>query len=136
MVEEEEKLPSAVEAARYDFETSVEHMLVDASQDYERLLDVQQKIAIARTNIGKELTRVAEEEDILLVGQRLKSTINNTVRPSERRVRGLVEDTRSNQIIEAVELMSLLKQPFVLQSIASEQRLSPAGIQARLHKTV
>ncbi|MFT7120847.1 MAG: hypothetical protein ACJAZ9_001024 [Neolewinella sp.] len=66
----------------------------------ERYLDVQQKITIARTNIGEELTRVAEEEDILLVGQRLQSTINNIVRPSERRVRGLVEDTRSKQIIE------------------------------------
>lgn len=236
--EEPDKLPSAIEAARYDFETSVEHMLVDAGQDYQLLLDVQQKIAIARTNIGEELTRVAEEEDILLVGQRLQSTINNIVRPSERRVKGLVETTRAQQIIAearqfreqlvnladpaayrdilnsvrsaadelagmaagevteiisefkgiqrelnetfsrqiaedgnnlqtfitkeieqieaaventhelrqlenilsthpaAVELMSLLKQPFVLQSIASEQRLSPAGIQARLHQAV
>lgn len=236
--EEEDKLPSAVEAARYDFETSVEHMLADSGQDYNLLLDVQQKIAIARTNIGEELTRVAEEENILLVGQRLKSTINNIVRPSERRIRGLVETVRAQQIIvearayreqltnlddpgayrdilngvrataselagmttsdvsavvtefrtiqrelnetfsrqiaedgnnlqqfitreieqiesavdnthelrqlenllsthpAAVELLSLLKQPFVLQSIASEQRLSPAGIQARLHKAV
>lgn len=232
------KLPSAVEAARYDFETSVDHMLVDAGQDFQLLLDVQQKIAIARTNIGEELTRVAEEEDILLVGQRLQSTINNIVRPSERRVKALVETTRAQQIISearrfreqltdlqdpsayrtilnsvraaaaelaamttgdvaevitefkaielelndtfsrqiaedgnklqafitkeieqieaaignthelrqlenvlsthpaAVELLSLLKQPFVLQSIASEQRLSPAGIQARLHLAV
>lgn len=235
---DEDKIPSAVEAARYDFETSVEHMLADAGQDYNLLLDVQQKIAIARTNIGEELTRVAEEENILLVGQRLQSTINNIVRPAERRVRGLVESTRSRQIIEeargfreqlsnlndpaayrdilnsiraaanelsgmtagdvtgivsefkgiqrelndtfsrqiaedgnnlqtfitreieqiekavddthelrqlenllsthpaAVELLSLLKQPFVLQSIASEQHLSPAGIQSRLHRTV
>ncbi len=232
------KLPSAVEAARYDFETSVDHMLVDAGQDFQLLLDVQQKIAIARTNIGEELTRVAEEEDILLVGQRLQSTINNIVRASERRVKALVEVTRAQQIIAearqyreqltnlqdplayrnilnsvraaaneleamttgdvaeiisefkaiqlelndtfsrqiaedgnnlqafitkeieqiekaidnthelrqlenilsihpaAVELLSLLKQPFVLQSIASEQRLSPAGIQSRLHKAV
>lgn len=236
--EEEDKLPSAVEAARYDFETSVEHMLVDAGQDYDLLLDVQQKIAIARTNIGEELTRVADEENILLVGQRLQGTINNIVRPAERRVRGLVETTRARQIIlrargfreqladlgdpsvyrdilndvraadqelaamttgdisdvvnefkaiqrelndtfsrqiaedgnnlqafitreieeieqavdkthdlrqlekllsthpAAVELLSLLKQPFVLQSIASEQRLSPAGIQSRLHRAV
>ncbi|MEM6769747.1 MAG: hypothetical protein AAF597_04095, partial [Bacteroidota bacterium] len=236
--EEPDKLPTAVEAARYDFETSVEHMLADAGQDYQLLLDVQQKVAIARTNIGEELTRVAEEEDILLVGQRLQSTINNIVRPSERRIRELVETTRAEQIIgearqfrkqlvnltdpsayrnilnnvratadelagmttadineivsefkgiqrelndsfsrqiaedgnnlqnfitkeieqieaavdnthelrqlenilsthpAAVELMNLLKQPFVLQSIASEQRLSPAGIQARLHKAV
>jgi len=236
--EEETKLPSAVEAARYDFETSVEHMLADADQDYQQLLGVQEKIAIARTNIGEELTRVAEEENLLLVGQRLQSTINNIVRPSERRVRGLVESVRAQQIIEearqfqhlltdlsdpgayrdmlnsiraasdelagmtiadvaattrefrdiqrelnetfsrqiaedgnnlqqfitreieqiekavdnthelrqlenllsthpaAVELFSLLKQSFVLQSIASEQRLSPAGIQARLHSAV
>ena len=235
---DEDKLPSAVEAARYDFETSIEHLLADAGQDYNLLLDVQQKIAIARTNISEELTRVAEEEQILLVGQRLQSTISNIVRPVERRVRGLVETTRAQQIIHeargfraqladlenpaayrdilnsvraaanelagmttgdvaavtsefktiqrelndtfsrqiaedgnnlqqfitreieqieqaventhelrrlenllsthpaAVELMSLLKQPFVLQSIASEQRLSPAGIQARLHRAV
>ena len=236
--EEEDKLPTAVEAARYDFETSVEHLLADAGQDYELLLGVREKIAIARTNIGEELTRVAEEENILLVGQRLQSTINNIVRPAERRVRGLVERVRAEQLIEtvrgyrdqleklddpaayrdilnglraagnelngmttadigatvgefraiqrelnetfsrqiaedgnnlqqfilreieqveaavdtthdlrqlenllsthpaAVELMDLLKQPFVLQSIASEQRLSPSGIQARLHRAV
>lgn len=237
--EEEDQLPSAVEVARYDFETNIEHLLADAGQDYERLLDIQEKIAIARTNIGEELTQVAEREGILLVGRRLQSTINNIVRPVERRVRGLVEATRAQQLIEkargyrsamdsiedpaayrdvingiraasdeldgmttgegvaevitefrsiqremnaafseqiakdgnslqefitreieqiesaignthefrqlenllathpaSVELMSLLKQPFVLQSIASEQRLSPAGIQTRLHKAV
>ncbi|WP_020568866.1 P-loop NTPase family protein [Neolewinella persica] len=237
--EKADQLPSAVEVARYDFETNIEHLLADAGQDYERLLDVREKIAIARTNIGEELTQVAEREGILLVGRRLQSTINNIVRPVERRVRGLVETTRAQQLIEkargyraamdsiedpaayrdiingiraasdeldgmttgegvaevitefriiqremnaafseqiakdgnslqefitreieqielaitnthefrqlenllathpaSVELMSLLKQPFVLQSIASEQRLSPAGIQNRLHKAV
>ncbi|MEL7161536.1 MAG: hypothetical protein AAFN92_12330, partial [Bacteroidota bacterium] len=205
---------------------------------YNRLLDIREKIAIARTNIAEELTRVAEAENILLVGQRLQSTINNIVRPVERRVRGLVEETRAQQIIAeargfrtdlsnlsdpsayrdmlntirgaaeeleamttgdvgavitefreiqrelnqafsaqiaedganlqtfitqeieqieaaitvahdprqlenllsthpaAVELFNLLKQPFVLQSIAREQRLSPSGIQTRLHAAV
>ena len=236
--EEETALPTAVEVARYDFETNIEHLLAEAGQDFSRLLDIREKIAIARVNIGEELTKVAEREGILLVGRRLQSTINNIVRPAERRVRQLVETTRARQIIEeargfkaamagledpdayrdilngiraggeeletmttgdvaaiitefkgiqrelnaafseqiaqdgnslqafitreieqieeaianthvarelenllathpaALELMSLLKQSFVLQSIAGEQRLSPAGIQSRLHKAI
>ncbi len=236
---EDSALPTAVDIARYDFEASIEHLLVEAGQSYDRLLEVQEKMAIARTNISEELTRVAEEQQLLLVGRRLQTTVNNIVRPMERRVRGLVETTRAQQIIEqargylaavaglqdptafrdilnglraaadelsgmttseavpavvtefndiqralnaafseqisqdgnhlqafinqeiaqveaaiknthdprrlesllathpaAVELMTLLKQPFVLQSIASDQRLSPAGIQRRLHQAV
>jgi hypothetical protein len=235
---EETALPTAVEVARYDFETNIDHLLAEAGQGFSQLLDIREKIAIARINIGEELTQLAEREGILLVGRRLQSTINNIVRPAERRVRQLVETTRAQQIIEeargfqatmakledpdayrdilnsirtsgeeletmttadvagiisefkaiqrelnaafseqiaqdgnslqafitreieqieeaitnthvarelenllathpaALELMSLLKQSFVLQSIAGEQRLSPAGIQSRLHRAV
>ena len=36
----------------------------------------------------------------------------------------------------SVELMTLLKQPFILQNIAKEKKLSPAAIQNRLFKAV
>ncbi len=236
--EPSKKLPSAVEAARYDFETNIEHMLAAAGNSYEKLLDIQNKIAIARQNIAEELTSFAEKEGIFLVGQRLQSTINNIIRPTEKKVRNLVEYKRAEDILEqtsafkeeivhlddpnsyreilnsvrkfdeelrvmnpencsevlpvfkliqqelnvafsdqiandgtslqkfisgeikqieeavqntfdprrleillsthpaALELMTLLKQPFVLQNIAREQKLSPSGIQTRLYEVV
>ena len=232
------KLPTAIEKAKYDFETNVENMLVNSDNSYEDLLDVQNKMAIARQNITEELMVQADKENIFLVGQRLKSTINNIMLPSELRVRNLAEDLRAKNIIAtsrgfrtqvkglddpnafreilnklriyeselnnmlaensspvltefkdiqdemnasfseqiaqegnmlqqfisseieeieneiknthqskilenllgthpaAMELMTLLKQPFVLQSIAKEKKLSPAAIQSRLFKAV
>lgn len=232
------KLPTVIEKAKYDFETNVENMLVQANNSYEDLLNIQNKMAIARQNITDELMVQADKENIFLVGQRLKSTINNIMLPSEQRVRNLAENLRSKNIIvtsrsfrakaqglddpnafreilnklrtydeelsqmqtentadvlgefktiqedmnhifseeiakegtslqefiaseikeiedviskthqtkilenilgtypAAVELMTLLKQPFVLQSIAKEKKLSPAAIQNRLFKAV
>ena len=237
-VPEEKKLPSIYEKARYDFETNIEHQLVEAGNDYEALLAIQNKIAIARRNVGEELTIYAENEGIMLIGQRLKNIVNNIIKPSERKVRNLVEEGRSRIILDqvrkyreeihelddpsayreilnnlrqyeqelhgmypgnvenvmgtfrsiqqelnlafsrqissdgtalqnfineeiseiekaidetfdfrqleillathpaALELMSLLKQPFVLQNVAEERSLSPAAIQNRLFKRV
>ena len=237
IIPENKKMPSAFETARYDFETNIDHMLLEAGDSYDKLLEVQEKIAIARQNISEELTSQAEQEGILLVGQRLKTTLNTILRPSELKVNNLVEMTRSvdilhsvrefkdgiqnlsdpnsyreilntlrkydseyrvmhpdnrgeyytefkliqselnvafsNQISEdgnalnsfisgeieqieeaikntfdqkrletllsvhpaAQELFSLLKQPFVLQNIAKENKLSPAAIQSRLYTT-
>lgn len=232
------KLPTAIEVARYDFETNIEHMLANAGNDYEKLLEIQSKIAIARQNIAEELTSFAEKEGIFLVGQRLQSTINSIIRPVEKHVKNLIESKRAEDILmtirsyenevdqmkdpdayrdilnnlrkfeeelrvmmpenkagvttefktiqqalnrafsdqiandgtalqrfisgeieqiekaiqdthdprrleillsvhpAALELMALLKQPFVLQNIAKEQKLSPSGIQNRLYKAV
>lgn len=237
-VKKEEKIPSIFEAARFDFETNVEHLLAEAGTSYEALLTVQNKVAIARQNLGEELTSYAEKEDIFLVGQRLQSAINSILKPSEKRVRNLVEESRAEIILEEVkafrekmddlsnpnayreilnalrqyqdelnsmlpentrriisefkniqgelnavfsdqiardgtalqafitgeieqieaaiddthdprqlevllsthpaslELMTLLKQPFILQNIAKERSLSPAGIQARLYTAI
>ena len=235
---EEKKLPSALEKARYDFEANVEHMMAEAGTDYDALLGIQNKIAVARQNIGEELTTYAEKEGIFLVGQRLQKTLNSIVKPAEKKVRDLVESARaaiilsetqqfqqdiyklsnpnayrdilnsirgfqeelnamlpqnsmavmttfktiqqelnatfSEQIAQdgnalqafitgeieqiekaienthdprqleilmsthpaSLELMSLLKQPFILENIAKEKSLSPAGIQTRLYKSV
>ena len=234
----ENKLPSAVEKARYDFETNVENMLINSNSKYEDLINIQNKMAIARQNITEELMVQADKENIFLVGQRLKSTINNIMFPSELRVRNLVEAVRAKNILAscrsfrakaqgiddpnafreilnklrvykeeldnmlsenssevlsdfkkiheemnvtfsekisqegntlqefiaseikeiekeiekthhtkllenilgthpaAVELITLLKQPFILQTIAQEKKLSPAAIQSRLFKAV
>jgi len=233
-----EKLPSAIEIARYDFETNIEHRLANVGSDYGQLLEIQNKIAIARQNITEKLTDYAEQEGIFLVGQRLQTTINSIVRPTEKKVRNLVEETRAGIILEtlknykeqvnnlsdpnayreilntirkfedelrvmlpenkeavlsefktiqqelnalfsdqiasddatlqrfiigeieqieqaidnthdprqleillsvhpaALELMSLLKQSFILRNIAKEKNLSPAGIQSRLYEAV
>ncbi|NJC26863.1 AAA family ATPase [Neolewinella antarctica] len=235
---DEKVLPSAIEIARFDFETNVDHLLATAGEDYDKLLETREKIAIARRNITEEFTSLAEKNGIRLVGQRLQQTINNIVRPAERRVTGLVESIRAQQLLTeardfktdlrdnpapgayrdvlnairaaddelrhmapestsglmtefraiqtelnelfsrqiaedgnalqtfitkeietlesaiehthdpkqlesllathpaALELMSLLKQPFVLQSIAQERSFSPAGIQTRLYTAV
>ncbi len=235
---EKKKLPTAIEVARYDFETNIEHMLVKAGDDYDKLIDIQNKIAIARQNIAEELATYAEKEGIFLVGQRLQTTINSIARPAEQKVRNLIELTRADHILQvtkdhrdkisqltnpdsyremlnevrkfeeelrvmqpentakiqtafraiqqelnttfsdqiandgttlqrfisgeieqieaaiqdthdprrleillsthpaSLELMTLLKQSYVLQNIAKEQKLSPAAIQSRLYKSV
>ncbi len=232
------KLPSVIQKARYDFETNIENMLVQSDNSYEDLLSIQNKMAIARQNITEELMAEADKENIFLVGQRLKTTINSIILPSEKRVRNLVEGLRAKSILvtsksyqaqaqglddpyayrevlnkirgfqdellsmhpdnfseildefkaikedldssfseqiakegttlqefiaseieeienqikkthdikvlenllsthpAAMELLTLLKQPFLLQSIAKEKQLSPAAIQSRLHKAV
>ena len=236
--ESESKLPSVIEKARYDFETNVENMLVQSDNSYEDMIAVQNKMAIARQNITEELMVQADKENIFLVGQRLKSTIDSIMLPSETKVRTLVEGLRAKTIIltarsfraqsqglddpyafreilnkirvfdeelssmlpdnsaevmeefkeiqealnvvfseqiakegttlqefiaseineieeniqkthdtrilenllgthpAAMELMTLLKQPFLLQNIAKEKKLSPAAIQTRLFKAV
>lgn len=235
---EEEKLPSAFDQARFDFETNVEYMLVEAGNDYEELLTIQNKIAVARQNIGEELINHAEKEGVFLVGQRLQKALNSILRPAEKKVRDLVEESRATVILEeskifqqdiykltdpnsyrdilnsirqfqeelnsmlpqnsdrvmtefkeiqqelnktfsqqiasdgnalqsfitseieqietaiknthnprqlevllsthpaSLELMTLLKQPFILENIAKEKSLSPAGIQSRLYQSV
>ncbi len=236
--EPENKLPTVIEKARYDFETNVENMLANSDNSYEDLLEVKNKMAIARRNITEELMVQADKEHVFLVGMRLKSTINNIMNPSELRVRSLVERLRAKNIVltsrsfrtkaqgledpntfreilnklrvyrgeldamlpenssdflsefksiheelndafseqiakdgttlqefiiseieeieneinkihhlqalenilgthpAALELMTLLKQPFLLQSIAKEKKLSPSAIQTRLFKAV
>lgn len=101
-VPEEKKLPSVYEKARFDFETNIEHKLVEAGNDFEALLAIQNQIAIARRNIGEELTLYAEREGIVLIGQRLKNIVNNIIRPSERMIRNLVEEARSQTILSEV----------------------------------
>ncbi len=237
-VERKQYLPKAFESAKFDYETHVEHMLAEAGNDYEALLLIQQKVAIARQNIAEELTFEAEKEGITLVGQRLQSVIRSIMGPAERKVRNLVEESRANRILAdtqriyqqvdtlydpnayreilntlrqyqeelnkmlpdnvaqvmtpfkrlqeelnaafsaqivsdgtalqnfingeigqveqaianthdplqleqllsthpaALELMNLLKQPFVLQNIAKGEDMSPAGIQSRLYQSV
>ncbi|MFK7810745.1 MAG: hypothetical protein AB8F74_23255, partial [Saprospiraceae bacterium] len=237
-VEKKKLLPTAFEAAKYDFEANVEQMLAESNNSYEQLLEIQNKIAIARYNISEELSYEAEQEGITLIGQRLQSAIRTIIGPAERRVRNLVEESRaaiilkdtksfykeitklsdpnayrdilntirgfqeelnkmipdnvaavmtefkriqeelnatfSAQIVSdgttlqnfinseitqietaikntfdplqleiilsthpaALELMTLLKQPYVLQNIAKGKSLSPAGIQTRLYQAV
>ncbi len=97
------KLPSAIEVARYDFETNIEHMLANAENSYEKLLKIQNKIAIARQNIAEELSTYAEKEGIFLVGQRLQSTINSIIRPIEKHVKNLVELKRAEDILQTTK---------------------------------
>ena len=233
-----EVIPSYIESAKFDFETNVEHMIVNAGDDYEALLGIQNKIAIARQNLVDTLSSEAEKEGGQLLGQRLQKTVNSIVNTAEIRIKRLIEELRAETILKntkahqqnvdqlvdpdsyrvilneirgyedelksmqldhtsevlaafkeiqislntnfseqisqddtalhefiigeittveaaisnthdikqlqsilnvhpaALELMSLLKQPFILQNIAKEKSLSPAGIQSRLFKAV
>lgn len=234
----EEVIHSAVEIAQYDFETNIESMVAKAGSDYDTLLDIQNKISIARQNITEELTSKASLEGITFVGQRLKKTINTIVNPSEMKVKSMIETLRAEYILDemrsidakiekledpsdykdilntvrtfeeelqsmsnaskneviaefrviqkelndtfsdqiskdgntlfvfinseieqiekaisetydfkqleqlmsthpaAIELMNMIKQPFILQSFANSKKLSPAGIQQRLYKAI
>jgi energy-coupling factor transporter ATP-binding protein EcfA2 len=236
--ESDNEMPASYEAAKVDFETNVEHMLAESGTDYNALLEVQNKVAIARQNIGEELTTAAEKGGIILIGAKLQRILNSIIGPSEKRVRDLIENARASIIIKqcqsyvenleelsdpnayreilnnlrafqeeldamliensstvmtefkefqvalntafsqqvsndgsalqdfilgeieqiekaidntfdgrrlesllsthpaALELMSLLKQPYILQSVAKERKFSPAGIQSRLFEKI
>ncbi len=104
LVEEENNaLPTAIEMARYDFETNIEHRLLESGDGYLSLLDVQNKIAIARINIAEELTAKSDQLGAILVGQRLNSAISNIVGPIEKRVNSMVDIARSNNILDLVQ---------------------------------
>ena len=98
--EKEEQIPSAIEVAKHEFESNIESMLASSKSEYETLLDIQNKISIARQNITDELSFKASEEGINLVGQRLKKTINSIVKPSETRVQKMLETLRAEKIME------------------------------------
>jgi len=100
-------LPKAFEGAKYDFESNVEHKLVEAGNSYEDLLKIQNQIAIARQNIAEELSTAAEKEGVFLVGQRLQSTINTIIGPAEKRVRNLVEESRAANILTETKAFQL-----------------------------
>ena len=95
----EETVHSAVEIAQYDFETNIESMLAKADPDYETLLEIQNKISIARQNISEELIAKASIEGVTFVGQRLKKTINTIVNPSELKVKSMLEAMRAEYIL-------------------------------------
>lgn len=231
-------VPSAIEAARYDFETTIEHRILEYGDSYLALLETKNLIAIARQNIAEEITARSEKLGHIIVGQRLVRSITSIVGPMQHRVSRMTDRARASNILElvrsykvdvishnntdeyremlnnlrafneeltgmslniedavlvefadiqvelnalfasqitgdqnelnrfiageidviekaitasfeprkleillsthpaAIELMSLLKQPFVLQSVASGKRYSPAMIQTRLHDKV
>ena len=105
--EKKRLLPKAFEGAKYDFESNVEHKLVEAGNSYEELLKIQNQIAIARQNIAEELSTTAEKEGVFLVGQRLQSTINTIIGPAEKRVRNLVEESRAAVILAETKAFQL-----------------------------
>lgn len=97
-----DKLPTALEIARYDFETNIEHRLLESGDGYLALLEIKNKIAIARQNIAEELTAKSELLGTILVGQRLNSAISNIVGPTEKKVNQMVNRARASNILELV----------------------------------
>ncbi len=95
----EEVIHSAIEIAQYDFESNIESMLARENSDYETLLEIQNKISIARQNITDELRAKAALEGLTFVGQRLRKTINSIVNPSEKKVKYMIEALRAEFIL-------------------------------------
>ncbi|MEL6923100.1 MAG: AAA family ATPase, partial [Bacteroidota bacterium] len=73
--------------------------------------------------------QAALQKFILAEIDQIETAINNTHEPRQLE---LLLSTHP----AALELMNLLKQPFVLQNIAREKNLSPSGIQSRLFNMV
>lgn len=94
-----EEILTDLDSARYDFEANIERLIVKCGNDYDKLLDVREKLAIARQNIADEIVKASEKAGVFLVGQRLQSTINQIVRPSQVNLRGLIEYSRADWII-------------------------------------
>ena len=131
--ETDQMLPSAIEKARFDFESNVEHMLAANGETYEDLLKVKNKVAIARQNIREELSSYAEREGIFLVGQRLQKTMNDIIGPIEKKVNNLLELSRATFILkqskEYKEQLSKLKNPSAYREILNTLRVFNAELQ-------
>jgi len=122
----EEVIPSVVEVAKYDFETNIEAMLARSDSDYEALLDIQNKISIARQNISAEIANKASDEGITFVGRRLQKTINSIVKPSEMKVQKMIEVLRAESIIEEMrtidQRIAQMKDPSEYKDILNRVR--------------
>jgi len=101
--EEKDILPTAIESAKYDFEASVDYLLMNAGDSYDKLLDVKNKVAIARQNISEEIFKKAESSGVILVGKRLKKSITNIVGPTEKKINRMVNRARAEIIIADVQ---------------------------------
>ena len=134
------KLPSAIEEAKYDFEANVEHMLAEAGSSYEELLVVQNKVAIARHNIEDNLTAYAEKEGVLLLGQRLHTIVANIVRPSEKKLRNMVEESRAVIILAETQKykqqVSSLGDPNAYRDILNQMRIFDKELSAMIPENV
>ena len=97
------------------------------------MLAIQNKVAVARQNIGEELTTYAEKGGIFLIGQRLQKTLNSIVHPAEKRVRNLLESARAEIILTATKKFQQdiynLSDPNAYRDILNSIR----GFQEELH---
>ncbi|MDF1697627.1 MAG: AAA family ATPase [Saprospiraceae bacterium] len=104
-IPKEEQLHSAIEVAKYDFESNIDSMLMQDGIDYDSLLVIKNKISIARNNIREEISAKASQVGINIVGQRLKKTINSIVGEAESKVIQMLETLRSEYIIKEMKSM-------------------------------
>lgn len=99
-----------------------------------------------RATVFTEFKAIQEEldhtfsEQIAKDGTALQTFITGEIEQIETAIAN-THDPRQLEIListhpASLELMSLLKQPFILQNIAKERSLSPAGIQKRLYESV
>ena len=79
-------------------------------------------------------------EQIAEDGKALRTFITAEIEQVERHIASTHSTRELENLLSthpaALELLALLKQPFVLQSVAKERTLSPAGVQSRLYKAL
>lgn len=97
-------LDKEIDEAKFNFEVSIDHMLVEADNDIEKIKEIKVKIGVARSNIREEITKKSEGSQITLAGQRLRYIINSIIGPSETKVNSLLERLRVYEILQESRL--------------------------------
>ncbi len=125
-ITESDEIFTDLDTARYDFEANLERQLVACGNDYEALLALREKLVIARQNIADEIIKASEFAGVFLVGQRLQSTVNQIVRPSQQRLQSLIEYARADWIMTRcqsfMEEIESLESPSIFHRMLNELR--------------
>ena len=87
-----------IDHLRYEFEATIEELLLETNDSYDKLLLLQEKIGIARVNIMEELSQQLESSFLSIGGRRLSSIVNSIVNPTAKKVQGIINNVRIKNI--------------------------------------
>ena len=87
-----------IDNLRYEFEATIEELLLETNDSYDKLLLLKEKIGVARVNIMEELSQELESSSLSIGGRRLSSIVNSIVNPTEKKVQGIINNVRIKNI--------------------------------------
>ncbi len=123
-----------IDNLRFEFEATIEDLLLETNDKYEKLIAVQEKIGIARLNIIEQLSQKLDASSLSIGGRRLTSIVHSIVNPSEKKVQLIISNVRLKHInLElktAIEDLRKAEQSDIFKSIINKLRNYSAEVNA------